>query len=194
MVFKDGPAGTYNFMASATTGSTTTLDQGPVFTLTAGGAALECARVASTTVGGQNVTVTEVPPLRAGTEFEKITRYRFFTGNGFELHCDLNDLPNTLEVNWPDNRFHLTELTSVVCTDDPALHPLPRKAGFDTYTASGVGLWNGQPGATIDFVFTDDGEPGRKDHATMTITPPGGSPVTVSGFLRKGNHQAHWVN
>jgi len=114
--------------------------------------------------------------------------------HGFELHCDVNDLPNNLEVNWPDNRFHLTALTSVVCTDDPALNPLPRKAGFDTYTATGVGLWNGQPGATIEFVFTDNGEPGTKDHATMTITPPGGSPVTVDGFLEKGNHQAHWVN
>lgn len=114
--------------------------------------------------------------------------------HGFELHCDVNDLPNNLEVNWPDNRFHLTALTSVVCTDDPALHPLPRRAGFDTYTATGVGLWNGQPGATIEFEFTDDGEPGRKDHATMTITPAGGSPVTVSGYLTKGNHQAHWVN
>jgi hypothetical protein len=114
--------------------------------------------------------------------------------HGFELHCDVNDLPNNLEVNWPDNRFHLTALTSVVCTDDPALHPLPRKAGFDTYSATGVGLWNGQPGATIEFVFTDDGEPGKNDHATMTITPPGGSPVTVDGYLEKGNHQAHWVN
>lgn len=113
--------------------------------------------------------------------------------HGFELHCDPNDLPNNLEVNWPDNRFHLTSLTSVVCIDDPALHPLPRKAGFDTYIATGVGLWNGQPGATIDFVFTDDGEPGKNDHATMTITPPGGSPVTVDGYLYKGNHQAHWV-
>lgn len=115
--------------------------------------------------------------------------------HGFELHCDPNQLPNTLEVNWPDNRFHLTSLTSVVCTDDPALNPLPRKAGFDTYTATGVGLWNGQPGATIEFVFTDDGEPGTKDHAMMAITPPGGgTPVVVDGYLVKGNHQAHWVN
>jgi len=115
--------------------------------------------------------------------------------HGFELHCDPNDLPNNLEVNWPDNRFHLTSLTSVVCTDDPALNPLPRKAGFDTYTATGEGLWNGQPGATIEFVFTDDGEPGTKDHAMMAITPPGGgAPVVVDGFLVKGNHQAHWVN
>lgn len=125
-----------------------------------------------------------------GSVFMGETRFT----HGFELHCDVNDLPNNLEVNWPDNRFHLTALTSVVCTDDPALNPLPRKAGFDTYTATGVGLWNGQPGATIEFVFTDNGEPGTKDHATMTITPAGGSPVTVDGFLQKGNHQAHWVN
>ena len=114
--------------------------------------------------------------------------------HGFELHCDPNDLPNNLEVNWPDHRFHLTSLTSVVCTDDPDLDPLPRKAGFDTYTATGVGLLNGQPGATIEFVFTDDGEPGKNDYAMMKITAPGGSSVTVSGYLYKGNHQAHWVN
>lgn len=134
------------------------------------------------------------PPLDGrmtggGSVFLGDTRFT----HGFELHCNVNDLPNNLEVNWPDNRFHLTALTSVVCTDDPALNPLPRKAGFDTYTATGVGLHNGQPGATIEFVFTDDGEPGTKDHATMTITPAGGSPVTVDGYLTKGNHQAHWV-
>lgn len=253
-VCKEGPAGVYNFTASTTTAGTT-LDQGASFTLTAGDAALECKRVASTSASGQLVTVTEVGPFPANTAFKELARFRYATssssfdysdvvtdpyttvqfGNdfgwvlifrneatpppppppsldgrmtgggsvfmgdtrfthGFELHCDPNDLPNNLEVNWPDNRFHLTSLTSVVCTDDPALNPLPRKAGFDTYTASGVGLWNGQPGATIDFVFTDDGEPGTKDWAEMTITPPGGSPVVVSGYLTKGNHQAHWVN
>ena len=141
-------------------------------------------------------TVTPPPPpmdgrmTGGGSVFMGEVRFT----HGFELHCDVNDLPNNLEVNWPDNRFHLTALTSVVCTDDPDLHPLPRKAGFDTYTATGVGLWNGEPGATIEFVFTDDGEPGRRDYATMTITPAGGSAVTVDGYLEKGNHQAHWVN
>lgn len=58
---------------------------------------------------------------------------------------------------------------------------------------TGTGRMNGVDGATIKFKFTDDGEPGKNvDLAEFTIVGPGGSPtITVSGFLNKGNHQAH---
>ena len=119
--------------------------------------------------------------------------------HGFTLHCDINNNPNRLQVNWPraagrgSNRFHLENLTSAVCTDNPAISEENPVAGFDTYSGSGTGRMNGVPGAMINFQFSDAGEPGRGvDVATMSITPPaGGAAIVVSGFLDKGNHQAH---
>lgn len=113
--------------------------------------------------------------------------------HGFTLHCNPNSLPNNLEVNWgKGNNFKLTALTSVVCSDDPAIVPTPPSAGFDTYVATGTGKYNGVAGATISFTFTDAGEPGKKDTATMVIKDAGGATVqTVSGNLNSGNQQAH---
>ena len=46
--------------------------------------------------------------------------------HGFKLHCDIEIGPNNLEINWgPGNHFHLEELTSVTCSDDPAIEPPP---------------------------------------------------------------------
>jgi hypothetical protein len=57
---------------------------------------------------------------------------------------------------------------------------------------SGVGPYNGQPGAKAEWTFTDAGEPGSKDSATITITDANGNVVLrVSGKLEKGNQQAH---
>ena len=125
-----------------------------------------------------------------GSFFDNGTRFT----HGFELHCDPNHLPNNLQINWrgSSNSFHLATLTSVVCTDDPALDPLPRPAPFDTYVGTGVGSLNGVPGATISFTFTDDGEGGSADLADVSIVPPGGgTPIVASSTLRSGNHQAH---
>ena len=119
-----------------------------------------------------------------------------FKGNvrvthGFEIHCDLKK-PNNIEVNWPGNKFHMKDLTSAVCTDDPGIDPKPPKAPFDTFTGTGNGKLNGVNGAKIEFVFTDAGEPGTKDRATMKIWDKSNKLVLdVSGFLYKGNHQAH---
>ncbi len=137
--------------------------------------------------------------IRPGVKFED---GRFtgggsvFTGgarytHGFELHCAAS-LPNNLQINWGGNRFHLTTLATSACIDNPALSEGMPVAGFDTFMGSGAGLFNGVPGATITFEFTDDGEPGKgADLASFTITPPVGPPVVVAGLLDKGNHQAH---
>ncbi len=111
---------------------------------------------------------------------------------GFEIHCDLSE-PNNLEVNWPGgNKFHLTSLTSAVCTDDPAIMQDPPAADFDTFTADGIGKLNGVDGATIHFVFVDAGEPGKNDTALIEITDTGGTVVLfVSGLINVGNLQAH---
>jgi hypothetical protein len=117
---------------------------------------------------------------------------------GFQIHCDLRD-PNNLEVNWPGgNRFHLTELTSAVCTDSPAIDQNPPNAPFDTFTGTGVGKYRGEPGARIEFVFVDAGEPGSSDTASIKVYDSDDNLVldvpgdpNVPGFLDRGNIQAH---
>jgi len=111
---------------------------------------------------------------------------------GFEIHCDLRE-PNNIEVNWPGgNNFHMTSLTAAVCTDDPAIIQAPPAAPFDTFTGDGTGKLNGEPGATIHFVFVDAGEPGKNDAALIQIWDSAGNLVLeVSGFIDVGNLQAH---
>ena len=114
---------------------------------------------------------------------------------GFEIHCDLRE-PNNIQVNWAGgNRFHMTELTSAVCTDSPAIDQLPRSAPFDTFTGTGVGTFRGDPGARIEFVFTDAGEPGRDETASIKVYDVDNNLVLdVSGYLDRGNIQAHRDN
>jgi len=116
--------------------------------------------------------------------------------HGFELHCDPAVGPNNLEVNWSGNHFHMEELLTASCPNDPTINPPPPPAtdgGFDTFIGTGTGRCNGVEGATISFTFTDAGEPGTKDTATFVITgcPSPVDGITVSGPLKKGNHQAH---
>jgi len=82
----------------------------------------------------------------------------------------LADTPNNLEVNWgKGNKFKLDTLKTAICYDDSAIAPNPPKAGFETYVGSGVGSYNGVAGATIRFVFTDAGEPGKNDIAVRPL-------------------------
>lgn len=112
--------------------------------------------------------------------------------HGFELHCDVNNLPNRLEVNWDKgNKFHLENLTSAVCVDDPNLDEEQPVAGFDTYEGQGTGRYNGVSGATAKWKFTDDGEPGTSDTVWLEIKDASNVVVQVTGLLDRGNHQAH---
>lgn len=78
----------------------------------------------------------------------------------------------------------MTELTSAVC--NPAIE----------FTCKGTGKLNGVSGAKIEF---DAGEPGTNevtmkiwDNANNLVLEVSGFFVLeVSGFLNKGNHQAH---
>ncbi len=116
-----------------------------------------------------------------------------YVTHGFEIHCNLAK-PNNIQVNWKGHRFHLTELTSAQCTDDPNINPLPRSAPFDTFRGQGTGRYDGEDGATIDFKFTDGGEPGRRDTIRIMIWDKDGD-VVLGGHgavrLKTGNHQAH---
>lgn len=113
--------------------------------------------------------------------------------HGFQLRCDATDHRQSLEVNWEGgNKWHLENLTSATCLNDPDLNECPPCAGFDTYIGSGLGRYNGVSGARADWTFTDDGEPGTHDHFDIVIMDVNGNVVlAVSGFLDGGNHQAH---
>jgi len=112
--------------------------------------------------------------------------------HGFELNCDATVNPQNLQINWPGYKFHLQQLNSAFCSYDPSINPGQPAAGFNTYTGSGTGRLNGVDGATVDFIFTDAGEPGINDTAAYTISDSGGNLVlTASGYLDKGNQQAH---
>ena len=53
--------------------------------------------------------------------------------------------------------------------------------------------YNGVAGYKITYTFTDNGEPGVNDTASITITNAAGTVtvLTVSGKINKGNQQAH---
>lgn len=113
--------------------------------------------------------------------------------HGFTLRCDDTDEPQRLEVNWARHRFHLESLTWSFCGDSPAIGPEQPAAGFDLYAGQGTGRLDGTGGATVEFVFTDAGEPGSEDTMAITIRDAGGQVVVQAAglLLRGGNHQAH---
>lgn len=134
------------------------------------------------TGGGGQITIDDV----------RITR-------GFTIHCDIT-LSNNLEINWPDNKWHINKpLLRATCLDDPAIDPAPPRAPFDTFVGEGEGRLNGEDGSIVRFTFIDSGEPGGKnDRATIMIWAPGDDPDTDtpvlnhSGVLDHGNLQAHY--
>ena len=124
--------------------------------------------------------------------------------HGFELHCNANQTPNNLEVNWTIDgqtgsyRFHLEALETAFCTDNPNLDEEQPVAGFDTYDGTGEGRYtdnqNDQCDAFAKWTFTDDGEPGSGvDHLKITITcdETDLKVLDISCKLKGGNHQAH---
>jgi hypothetical protein len=112
--------------------------------------------------------------------------------HGFTINCDATHNPQRLEINWDGNRFHLDSMTSANCSNDPNINAGQPFAGFNTYTGTGTGSFNGVDGATIDFVFTDAGEPGTSDTAAYTIRDVDSNLVlSASGNLDNGNHQSH---
>jgi hypothetical protein len=115
--------------------------------------------------------------------------------HGFELRCDVNNPPNRLEVNWGvGNHFHLLELTSVMCLDDPNTAAPPPGANWDTYYGTGTGRLNNGDTGTAEWCFQDGGEPGGGgvDTFTLKITDSGGNVVLFFTFSsNQGNHQAH---
>lgn len=115
---------------------------------------------------------------------------------GLTVHCDLL-LSNNLEVNWGGNKFHMTEhLTTVECSDDPAIIQAPPPAPLDTLVGVGTGRFNGQAGYTIEFTMRDFGEPGGNDQMSILIYETANpSNVALDVPLQElsgGNLQAHY--
>jgi hypothetical protein len=107
--------------------------------------------------------------------------------------CNSDRFPD-LKVEWGDKqRFVLTSYSvPLTCLDTAHSEGMP-VAGFDTIVGQGAGRLNGEP-ATASFRFTDTGEPGRTDLATITITDDDGNVVLSVTDLTAGdggNHQAH---
>lgn len=124
--------------------------------------------------------------------------------HGFELHCIFPEgadptVPNNLEINWGGGQnFHLTSLTTGICTNQPGFEESPPEAGFDTFTGTGTGTFNQVSGYTIEFRLVDDGEPGAgADLARYLIKSPTGETIlncSSSALEQGGNHQAHKEN
>ena len=115
--------------------------------------------------------------------------------HGYEIECGAPPpKQQNLEVNWPGHHFHLETLTLGTCVCDPTLlPPANHDAGFNKFTGAGTGKLDGVEGASIVFVFTDQGEPGTNDTESMTIFDPGGNVVLNfnTAPLTFGNQQAH---
>ena len=119
--------------------------------------------------------------------------------HGFQLDCEprRND---TLQINdhgtgW---NFHLDEVTSAICIDDPGLEPNPPEATFDTYVGQGNGICRNTGGEArscwATWTFTDGGEIGGclRDTAVIEVRDEENNLlIGVSGDVDCGNHQAH---
>ena len=115
---------------------------------------------------------------------------------GLTIHCDLV-LSNNLEINWGGNRFHMTEhMTTVACTDDPAIVQAPPPAPLDTLIGVGTGRDNNVDGYTVEFTLVDYGEPGANDRMAIRIYQASNpANVVLNVPLQKlsgGNLQAHY--
>lgn len=165
------------------------------------------AAVPATAIGGGSTTEPPKCKKTHAKKCPKVKRGRM-TGHGhltttdygrvqWEFRnsvCGADRFPD-LKVAWGGGeRFVLTSYqTPLECHDTPADEGNPR-AGFDTIIGQGMGRLNGVSGASATFRFTDSGEPGRNDTATITILDPDGEPVLELENVRAsggGNHQAH---
>src|ERR1035441_4200972 len=54
--------------------------------------------------------------------------------HGFNLNCDATQSPERLEVNWGGNSFHLEQLNTAFCSNNPSLNAGNPSATFNTYS------------------------------------------------------------
>lgn len=112
--------------------------------------------------------------------------------HGFIISSNITAESNNLEINWgKNNRFHLTNLTEVALTNDSNINAGNPSVTFNTFKGKATGIYNGKEGYNIEFIFTDAGEPGSKDFASIVIKDSQDSFILkASGKLDRGNQQA----
>jgi hypothetical protein len=190
-----GPIGTVTILdpgKNATFTKTATITSNTTNVATAKG--IDFIENEVTATASATVTIIPTPQVQEGrmTGGGKLQKDNLEVTHGFELYCNISQKPNNLEVNWQGNKFHLDMLTRTVCLNDPAISSNPPVAPFDTYKGMGIGSYNGIDGAMAEWVFTDAGEPGTKDVASINIWDVHGNPVlSIRSKLIKGNQQAH---
>ena len=115
-------------------------------------------------------------------------------------------------------QFHLEELEAVTCTDDGSVNEPPPSTDtsengpgptLDVYNGQGFGRYNGVCGAFAEWVFDDNGEPGKGDHiVAIRVTAAdgtvplawniGGLGVTDTSsagtWKDPGNHPNAWLD
>ena len=112
--------------------------------------------------------------------------------HGFELHCSAQQGPNNLEVNWGNgNKFKLDQVLTAAFSTDSSISQAMPSAPFNTYKGTGAGKVNGTTAASVEWTFTDGGEPGTRDRATIVIKGRTGNVImTTTGYISNGNQQA----
>lgn len=98
--------------------------------------------------------------------------------------------PDERRGGW--GRFHLTNITSATCTNDPAVTTNGRGVTFDTHTGTGRGRLADGSTATVEWTVVDGGEPGRRDRFTVKVRNDRGQTLLhLSDTLSSGRIKAH---
>jgi hypothetical protein len=126
----------------------------------------------------------------------------FKVTHGFVIYCDGSH--GNLEINWDSgNRFHMTSIVDVGCWDDEEVDPgNGRPPDFDSMRGWGMGRYNNEDGWCVEWMFTDDGEPGWDDRMHVEVGTQivgagdardceGNEVLNAAGNLEGGNHAAH---
>jgi len=183
------------------TGSATLTSSGSMATITFGGVStgtLDCTIPLGErmTGGGSIFVMPDTANPNNEVEVSGVVDPTRVT-HGFEIHCGAPPpKQNNLEINWPGHHFHLETLTLGTCVCNPAfLPPANPDAGFNEFIGAGTGKLDGAEGASITFIFTDQGEPGTNDTEQITILDPAGATVLTFSTtnITFGNQQAHRV-
>jgi Ca2+-binding RTX toxin-like protein len=116
------------------------------------------------------------------------------------LFCD-SPAQNSIVLDWGQrltpraHRFILTSTAAAGCSDHPAFSPGSPPTAFDTHQGHGTGTYDGAPGHTIEWVYIDNGEPGkRRDRVRLAVRNGSNAIVlSVNRFVGEGNLDASGI-
>ncbi len=120
-----------------------------------------------------------------------------FVDYGLRLHCNLEERPNHLTVQWgPNNRFTMTKLTQSYCGCDADPSSRSSTQQSNVMEGAGSGTYNYiSTGYKVFFKFTDTTKSGAKDTAHIRIENSKGAVVLdASGPVAAGGHATQPCN